>query len=230
MAPRRLITALAAGALTLTALTGCRLEAGSAAFVGGTRFTQAQVDGMLAAYTRDGGQLPDTARPQARKSVAGELVFVALARRYAQEKGYPDPTFDYSSAASQSSLPASDPYLQMHVQALAYQQLLLSKADALTPSEADYREMYQRLVDGGLSATYAQIRPELQQISGIGQGLSLRNALTAAVKRYNVVVNPVYGDIEYPLVQVSGTSGGTFVLVSLPLGTGGSPAVVDAAK
>jgi hypothetical protein len=228
MARRRLITVVAVAGLALAALTGCRLETGSAAYVGGTRFSQAQVDDMLAAYKRDGGALQETDRPQARRSIASEMVFLAVARRYATEKGYDTPAFDYSSAASQSSLPASDPYLRMHVEADAYQQLLLQHSTAVTPTDADFREMYQHLVDGGLTASYEQIKPELQQIAGVGQGLGLRNALSAAVRRYGVQLNPVFGDIEYPVVRVSGTNGGSFVLVSVPLGSGAAPAVVDA--
>ncbi|MEN3306618.1 MAG: hypothetical protein V7603_2820 [Micromonosporaceae bacterium] len=228
MARRRLIAIVVAGALGLATLTGCRLETGSAAYVGATRVSQQQVEDMLAAYQRDGGSLQTADRPQARRSVTAEMVFVAVARRFATEKGYATPAFDYAAAATQSSLPASDPYLRMHVQAVSYQQLLLQNSAAVTPTEADYREIYQRLVAGGLTASYQQIKPELQQINGIGAGLGLRNALTAAAKRYGVELNPLYGDIEYPLVRVSGTSGGTFVLVAVPLGSGGSPAVVDA--
>jgi hypothetical protein len=228
MARRRLFTALAAAGLALAALTGCRLEAGSAAYVGGTRFSQQQVDDMLAAYQRDGGSLQESDRPAARRSVAGDLVFLALAKRYAVEKGYDKPNFDYNSAASQSNLPASDPYLRTKVQAFAYRQLLLQKSTAVTPTDADYRAMYQRLVAGGMTVSYEQIKPELQQIGGIGQGLALRATLTDAIRRYRVEVNPLYGNVEYPLVSVSGTQGGTFDLVVVPLGSGASPAVVDA--
>jgi hypothetical protein len=228
MARRRLFIALATAGLALAALTGCRLETGSAAYVGGTRFSQQQVDDMLAAYRKDGGQLKESDRPQARRSIAAELVFVEVARRYAADKGYDTPAFDYNSASSQSNLPATDPFLRMQVEANAWEQLLLEKSSAVQPTEADYRQMYQRLVAGGLSATYEQIKPELQQIATIPPGLGLRKELTAAIKRYQVALNPVYGDIEYPLVRVNGASGGTFVLVSVPLGSGASPAVVDA--
>lgn len=232
MVRTRLIAVIAAGALGFTALGGCRVEAGAAAYVGGTTVTQSQVEKVLNALVADGyNGLSDKNRANARRAVMSDLVFVALAKRYAQEKGYDAPSVDYSAASAQThdpQIPATDPYLRTHTEAEAYRQLLLSRSTAATPTDADFREMYKNLTDQGLTLGYDQTKTQLQQVPAVGPGLGLRNALADAAKRYGVQVNPVYGSVDYPLVAISDSNGQAYPLLYLPLGSTATPAVVDA--
>jgi hypothetical protein len=225
---RRLLAVVASAGLALAALTGCRLEAGNAAFVGDANVTQVRVDSVVNRLAQDGYKITDANRGDFRKAVVGDLLFTALAKRYAADKGYPAPAVDYQSAAQQSGLPANDPYLRMRVESQAYQQLLQQHSTPVAPTEADFQEMYHRLTAEGVTGSYEQIKPELQRINSIAPGLGLRRDLASAVHKYNVQVNPVFGAVEYPLVQVQDSSGQSFILVTLPLGDNASPAVVDA--
>jgi hypothetical protein len=236
MVRTRLIAVIAAGALGLTALGGCRVEAGAAAYVGSTKVTQSQVEKVLNALVADGyNGITDKNRANARRAVMSDLVFVAVAKRYAQEKGYDAPSEDYSAASEQTrnpqtgvQIPASDPYLRTRTDAEAYRQLLLSHSTAATPTDADFREMYKNLTDQGLTLGYDQTKAQLQQVASIGPGLGLRNALDDAIKRFGVQVNPVYGSVDYPLVEISDSNGQSYPLIDLSLGGTASPAVVDA--
>ncbi|MBO0870386.1 MAG: hypothetical protein J2P15_17665, partial [Micromonosporaceae bacterium] len=206
-------------------LSGCRLDNGSAAYVGDTRYTESRIDGIVAAYKKDGARLTD--ERGTRQSIVTELMFLTLARRYAQERHLQIPASDYAPLADQTGLPASDPYLRIHVDAQTYSQGLIRQASpGPAVTEAQYREIYQRLVAQGVQQDYPSIKAFLQQ-NPVGPALAVRDQLAAAGKRYGLDVNPKYGALEYPLAQVSTSAGEIFTLVSIPLGQAGTPAVVD---
>jgi hypothetical protein len=221
--PRRLITAALAGALALGALTGCRFEtANDAAFVGDTRYTQADVDRTIDAIKADGVDLGNIDLTGLRQEIIARSVFRDVAKRYAQEKGYPAPSVDYDSISQATGLPPSDPYVRVVAEAEAYRSLLLDKVKPVQPSDADFHDAYELLLSQQVvsAGTEAQIKPQLQQpqlSQAIGSGVALRNELTAAMTRYNASVNPKFLPIAYPLQQINvGTS--QPVLVQLPLG------------
>jgi hypothetical protein len=220
--PRRLITAALAGALALGALTGCRfVTANDAAFVGDTRYTQADVDKVVNTMHADGLDLSNVDLPTLRQTIVAQSVFRDVAKRYAQEKGYPAPTVDTDSIAQAVNLPASDPFVQLVAEAQAYDTLLMSKVKPVQPTDADFHDAYELLLQQqAVSAgTEAQIKPQLQQnlSDAIGAGVALRNELTAAMTRYNTSVNPKYLPIGFPLEEA--TAGSTQVtIVELPLG------------
>ena len=83
---------------------------------------------------------------------------------------------------------------------------------------------------GGQIPSYEELKPQLQALPALGEGIGLRTELLAAASQYGLVVNPRYQPLEMPLAAV--TSGQSqVVLVSLPLGTpSGSPAVRDLAS
>ena len=84
----------------------------------------------------------------------------------------------------------------------------------------------QDQASGGQVPSYEVVKPELQSLPELGQGLGLRAELLAAIDRYDIVVNPRYQPLEMPLAAVNGGQS-QIVLVSLPLGTSASPAVRD---
>jgi hypothetical protein len=220
--PRRLITAAFAGALALAALTGCRFEtAADAAFVGDTRYTQTDVDNILNTLKADGVNFTGVDLGQVRQDIVVQSVFRDVAKRYAQEKGYPAPTVDYGGVAQAlGGVPTSDPFVRAAAEADAYRMLLMSKVKPVAPTDADYHDAYELLLDQqAVSAgTEAQVKPQLQQAvsQDLGAGVALRNELTAAMKRYNTSVNPKYLPIAYPLVRVdTGTAQPAIVELSL---------------
>src|SRR5262249_41655903 len=166
-------------------------------------------------------------RHNARREIVLDLVFVNVARRYVAEQHLKAPAFDYAPIASQLSLPVSDPFLREFVEAQAYaEQLIRRAAPGPAVTEAQYREIYQRLRDQGVTADFATVKQALVQQS-VGPALVARDQLVEAAKRYGVDINPKYGTLEYPLAGIQTTSGSQLVTVAVPFS---NPPVVDTTK
>jgi hypothetical protein len=163
-----------------------------------------------------------------RATVVQLAVFDELARRVAAGKGLSLPIQDYKTAAQQIGLNEDNPYIKLAVDADGYRTLLLSKTQPATPTEADLQQAYQKVAAGGGQVpSYEELKPQLQALPALGEGIGLRTELLAAASQYGLVVNPRYQPLEMPLAAV--TSGQSqVVLVSMSLGTSsGSPAVRD---
>jgi hypothetical protein len=191
--------------------------------------TQAQASpGVTAAPTASAQGLAANQIGDVRATVVQLAVFDELARRVAVGKGLSLPTQDYKAAAQQIGLNENNPYIKLAVDADGYRTLLLSKAQPATPTEADLQQAYQKVAaSGGQVPSYEELKPQLQALPALGEGLGLRTELLAAASQYGLVVNPRYQPLEMPLAAV--TSGQSqVVLVSMSLGTSsGSPAVRD---
>jgi hypothetical protein len=99
----RLAAAAASAGLVLAALAGCRLEAGSAAFVGPTRITDARVDEIVKQvqpHIREGqtGGI--------RQQVVAWLALGEAGRRYARAHNVTVGPRDLGAFAQQANLPA----------------------------------------------------------------------------------------------------------------------------
>ena len=222
---RRLAPAVLAGCLVVAGFAGCAVESGrSAAYVGATRYSRAQVDRIVAGIVTDGQKIQDSQLPVVRQQVAAALVFLDVAHRFARDSGYGDPDIDYAGEAARFGLPETDAFARLEAQAAGYGQLLVDKATPATPTEAQYREVYANLVAGGATVPYEQVRPELAKVAAIGQSLAARDALRAAMRRYRVRVNPVYGAVAFTLLVVHDGNGNPYRAVVLPLTE--APAVV----
>src|SRR5256714_2919689 len=113
MPRRRLSVVVAAAALTLAALAGCQVEPGTAAYVGNTTYTKADVDKILARVERDSSKLDPRQEQGVRQQISLFQVFVDVATRFAGEQHYGGPALDPPSVAQQIGLPESDPYVQL---------------------------------------------------------------------------------------------------------------------
>jgi hypothetical protein len=227
MPRRRLSLVVAAGALALVALAGCRVEPGSAAFVGNTTYSKSGLDRIVDQYKKDGGKVDATDEHAIREEIARDQVFVDVASRYADEQHYDSPSVDTGSLAQQSGLPENDPFLQLYAKTQAYKTLLFQKISAVEPTDAEVREVYEYLVrTGAVTESYAEAGPQIRQLDGFGQAIAVRRALTDAAHRYQVRMNPLY-DGDFPLLSVS-NQGNQIRVVVLPLsGTTGTSAVRD---
>jgi hypothetical protein len=230
--PRRLFAAAVAGVVALVALTGCRIESPTdAAYVGNTRYRQADVDRVIKQLDTDGLKVSDTQRGQLSQFIVEQSVFLDVAKRYAAEKGYRAPTVDAAGVAQTNRLPESDPLVQLVAASGAYRDLLLSKATPGKPTDADFHAAFnllvqQNLVDaGGEAAATQQLRQNFADEMATGVGL--RDELTAAMKRYGTTVNPRYLPLGFPLATVPTSSGGNASIVQLPLGGTGQAPVLD---
>jgi hypothetical protein len=215
------------GGLTLS---GCQNSPTTAVTMNGFSMQNSDVDNTFATVegdVRKGGQQINTeSYGDVRQSIVRFTVFNEIAKRYAQEKGYPAPTPDYNAMAQQIGLPPEDPFVKLYADTQAYHDLLTSKAAPATPTEADLREAYERyrVAYGDQALPYDQIKPNLQGVPEFAQAIGLRNELMAAAQRYGVSVNPRYAPLEMPLLSVPDSN---LDIVALPLGDQGSAAVRD---
>lgn len=221
MPRRRLFLVVAAGALALAALAGCRVEPGNAAFVGNTTYSKSDLDHIVAQFKRDGGTLAAEDEKLIRQEIARDQVFVGVAKRYADEQHYGEPTVDAGATAQQYNMPPSDPVMQLLAQVDGYRTLLFDHIKAVTPTETELHEVYDFLVKSKVRVgTYAETRPELLRLDGFGQAMGVRRALTDAVRRYDVELNPVY-DADFVIFSVQGQSS-PIPIVPVRLSGGGS--------
>jgi hypothetical protein len=224
---RRLVAVVIAGVLGVGGLSACRFaDNGTALYVGDTRYSEASIDRQLAAYEHDAGtKISDANRHSARRAIIEDLVFVSIARRYVAEQHLKEPAIDYAPFASQLRLPASDPFLRIFVEAQAFTRQLIGRfSPGPAVTDAQYREIYQRLRDQQLQADFATVKAALAQHS-VGPAIALRDTLVQAERRYGVDINPKYGSVEFPLAGIQTSGGTTLTTVALPLST---PPVADA--
>lgn len=170
--------------------------------------------------------LSDTATSgDLRQSVAELTVFLEVARRYARENGVTPAAADYASIAEQLQTTVDDPFVRLNGDVNAYRDALLANTDPRTPTEPEMRDIYERFIAiAGPIATYEEIRDELLGLREYGSALALRDALTAAMDRYAVSVDPRYQPLDYGLLVVS-AQGQQLPLVTLPIGEQGTGAV-----
>lgn len=88
------------------------------------------------------------------------------------------------------------------------------------PTEADYRDVFDRAVAAGLAtnADYAAVRPQLEQLTDINHYVAQRNVLAAQATTEHIKTNPRYRPLEFPLMTISTNDNRTFEAVSLPIG------------
>lgn len=225
------ITALAlVGAF---ALAGCARATDEALRVGDVSVGTSQVEQTAAPLAEAlGATAPGTAETaqvvaRLRQSVVQLMIFTEVASRYAREQGVQAEEPDYEGVARSLQVDVNDPYARLTAEAHAYRNALVADATGRTPTEDEIREVYDHYVavvtkDGGVPATYEQIREELLTWPEYHQALALRDALSEAAQRYGVFVHPRYQPIEYPLLQAGNQ--GQFTLVTVPFGPPGTGA------
>ena len=86
--------------------------------------------------------------------------------------------------------------------------LLVEQGHAGTPTDADYHDVYQRWwARASCPSRHRAIRSSRSCSSrsseSIGAGVALRNALTAAMKRYDASVNPKYLPVGFPVEYIN---------------------------
>lgn len=224
---RRIAAVVALGALALGALSACRADAGTAAFVGDTRFTQAQINSAVAG-TKDAA----ASRSDLQHQYVTDLVYVQVLRRYAAAQGIDltEPTADLiSQTATDLGAPESNPFVKAHAQAQTYGVQLAAKADPVTPTDAELQPMYQRAVAAGLAdpKNFAQFKTTILSVPDFARYVGLQKQLEKAVATDNISINPRYAPtctanpcpgFHYDMLPLGNGQGQQFSSVILPLG------------
>jgi hypothetical protein len=212
------------------ALAGCTHSPSQALRVGDVSVDNAQVEAtaepFAQALTSNASGVTDPVA-KVRQSVVQLTIFKEVARRYAQEKGVTPAAPDYAGVAQSLGVGEDDPYARLNAEAGAYLTALRDNATARTPTDAEIQDVYDRylVLAGSGAATQDEVRQQLLALPEYGQSLALRDALTDAIARYGVTVNPRYQPLQFPLLVVAN---GQLTLVSLPLGDQGTGAVRSA--
>lgn len=237
---RRVVAVIAMGALAVGGLTACRTDSGSAAYVGNTRISNADVDGIVASLPKNG---PVTAE-EARQLTITYGAFNALAAKVAASKGLgtakPDKT-EITGIASELKVDPSNKFVQTIAQGDAWRTLLMSKAPKVTPNDVELKQIYQNLVSAGnvfqgTPPSFEEVRSELLTIPDLDQGVGLYREMTAAAAKSNISVNPRYAapctaspcaSLEFPVFAVALQSGQSVTVLNLQLDDEAHPVVVD---
>lgn len=224
----RTVIVAALSVVAAVALAGCRSQPGVAAYVGGTQYTDASVEQMVGSVQH---LIVEGATGNVRQQIVADEVFVDLAKRYAKEHDYPAPPVDASQVTSHYKLPADNAWAKLMAESDAYRQLLFERADAVTPTDAEVRDIFDRLVAAQVvqAGTYDQIKPQILGLQGLGQALAVKRQLADEAGKAHVTVNPRYQPAELPLLQVPTGSNQNFDAVVLSFGAANaSPAVIPA--
>jgi hypothetical protein len=237
----RLVAVFAASAAVAAGATACNVQPGAAAFIGGDRITQAQVDDVFqsiidAPAYRSVQQAPDDSRQQTltnmRTSAAGALIMHELTQRVAADEHIEIPPADYATLAEQTKLPEDSKYVRLEAENTAAINTLRNAAWNTPPDDKAVREIYDSLAAQASQKQlgiqpYEQAAPEIKKTPKVGQTASLRGTFQAAIKKYHLDVSPRYGQLEYPLdaFTVNTQRGQLSGQLQLQLGEG-SPNVV----
>lgn len=200
---RRSFALAAIGAVALVALTGCRLETGSAAYVGSTRYTNDQVTRV--AKQVDKAQL-DISGPS---GVAALYVLRDVSGRLIKDKGWSTANpVSASDVAGAFQVPADSEYASLRAEVETNLNAIKEHVTPTKPTSDDLHDLYDRARLGGLitdptQQTFENVSPQFDS-PDLEVALAQRAVLLDAIKRYDVSVNPRYAPAEYPLLSFQG--------------------------
>jgi hypothetical protein len=208
---RRLALVAVLPLLGALALAGCRSEPGIAAYAGSTKYTVKQVD-ALAAEGRD-KVAPDFG--VVRQRVLSWLLIRDIGQAEAKKRGLALEPQDPAAVAAQAQLQPNSPLAQLYVDVNAVLSALDGSVTPVEPTEADQRELYGHLTINGapVTNTFDDAKKYLTK-EVVGPRLALRSTLVELLKQADVVVNPLYAPLTYPIpVPVQNAT----AIISVPL-------------
>ncbi len=219
-------------------LTGCRSEAGVAAYVGDTRISESRVeqlvrDAQSRADAEDGVHLstadcreslrqspdPDLVCAPGRDEVVGTLVLTELGRRMVADRHLSPLVFASQDVAAAERIPRSSAYASARAEMHGYLSAVTQGLGPVEPTAAELRYAYDRLHEAKALApeeTYEVVAAALSGDEEFKGALGLSRPFADSVKRYHVVVSPRYRTIELPVTVRRGVA---VVQVSLTANT-----------
>ena len=194
IARRRLLAVLAAGALALVGLAGCRSDPAVAAYVNDVQVTERQVDQVVESV-RD--LVPAERLGEIRRRVVTMLVLRAAGHEFAREEGIAVPAANPAVMADATGLPVDGEYTVLLAEFNAVLQALSERAEVTAPTEADQREAYANLQTNGQAVPPFDELRQYFSTETMGRSVGQRNVLNQVVDRADIVVNPKYGQLIY---------------------------------
>jgi hypothetical protein len=247
---RRLASTAVVAVLAVSGLSACRNEPDVAAYIGNTTISESRVDAVyddakdklaasVAQVGADQSADPAAAAQQpkltiGKADVVTTLVGLDVQRRIAQQQNIKPTALPAEQLAQSVSLPADAEYVKIYGEYRGYLDAFAQKVQPAKPTEADLRDVYNRLNAGGAigaeGGTFEQFAASLseQDAQVLQQNIGLRNALNTEIHKLRTTVNPRYGNAELPLVSFRNADGNALPLVVLSFAAAPtSPAVID---
>ncbi|MEV4705775.1 SurA N-terminal domain-containing protein [Actinoplanes sp. NPDC049316] len=235
---RRLASTAVVAVLAVAGLTACQQSPDVAAYVGGGTITEDRVQGIydqvrdqLTAAREQARQqkgdsaepLPPLAMPIKQQDVLNTLLTVDVLRKSAKAhnlQAADSPTVEQVAQARNYS-PEWE-YTRLYTETYRLRTALQGAVSPATLTDADLRDVHQRLVKGGVadpSTTFEQFKNTLspENKSLLETYVALRGELEKIVADEHVKLNPRYGDQQVSLLSAQGSDGKDVPLIVLPL-------------
>jgi hypothetical protein len=231
----RRFAAVAVAAFAVTGLSACRSAPDVAAYVGSAKITEAQVGHLVSEAS--GKRTAGTQVPApTRQDVVDTLVGLDVMKEIAKQKSLTPTAVPVDQLAQSLGLAATSEYVALSVQYRGLLGAVSSGAKPATPTEADMRDVYNRLTAAGgnpQGQTFQQFASGIsaQDQQTLQQNIGLRNELQPQIAKLKTVVNPKYTAPQLPLVSLQDAQGNNVPLVVVsfaPAKKSDGPTVVDA--
>ncbi|MEV0605099.1 SurA N-terminal domain-containing protein [Polymorphospora rubra] len=248
---RRLVSIAVIAALGLGGLTACRSQPGVAAYVGDRHITEERVERLYndaleqltAAIEQQRAAQPEQSEgpeptevtlPITRQDIVVTLVGADLLGGLVREKGLTATPVAVEQVVQQLRLPPTTEFAQLFAEYEGYVQALVGASQPVEPSEADLRDVYDRLAKGGGFRDPAPSFEEFVATLGtqdrqtLSQSIGLRDEVFTQVQKVDATVNPRYAPAQLALVTFQGPDGQPQPLVVLPFeAKTAEPAVIN---
>ena len=228
---RRLASVAVSAALAVAGLSACRSAPDVAAYVGRTRITEQRVSDVLKGAQAN--QVPAQQAAVSRQDVVETLIGLDVMRALARQHGVSATAIDRGRVAQALGVNARSEYVALYTEYRGLLNALSAGVEPAQPTQADIRDVYDRLTKGGANpngASFEQFAGSLapRDQDTLSQNIGLRNRLQPEIQKLNTTVNPRYRSPELPLVSAQGGDGTELPLVVLKLAPAKSePPVVD---
>jgi hypothetical protein len=230
---RRLASVAVVASLAVTGLSACRNSPDTAAYIGSgssaTKVSQSQVDDVYddarakttgPATAADGTVTKPT--KVTKQEIVSALIGLDVLRKYGAENNIKPEAFPAESVAKSIFLSADAKYVPIYAEFQGYLEAIAAKAKPVQISEADVRDVYNRLRAGGSlpeTATFESfaggLGQQYQQI--LSQRITLSKALQPVAAKLDIDVNPRYSP-WFTVLETQSPAGTPIPIVVVPVG------------
>ncbi|MEV1288971.1 hypothetical protein [Micromonospora sp. NPDC049679] len=223
---RRLVSIPVIAAVGLLALAGCRSEPGVAAYIGDTKITEDRVTAIVDDATTQLGENAE-AQPPTRAMVVSTLVLREVCDRLNPVPPAGQPTPPPVSPEQLSQNLGVPPTTTLAKESAELQTCLMriQAGPPIAPSAEQLADVVTRGKAAGAIPPDFPADQAAAQLDGeqLRSALASRKAISEAVDRYHVTVNPRYRPLEFPVLRFQGN----VTAVGVPIGEAASDAVID---
>lgn len=204
---RRLVVALASGALAVIGLGACRSEPGVAAYLGDHKITEATVDSTIEKLRGEAEKAGGQVTPPSRNQVVTILVLNEVCDRIAADQQLPLPRTDPATATYADKVRTVD----------ACFSALKEQGGSATPTQEDLRDVFRRAEQAQAlppGATFEEFGPQIEAVDEVRQALGARKSLADAIGQYDLTMSPRYRPIGLSLWSLPDGSPGVILTLS----------------